>query len=140
MQFFIITQERRALLAGRLITDRNDQIEFLVRKLIPRLTAWFACFDAVTQNGARTMGLEAYGLEPGCHADMVILQAADAIEALRTRPARLQVIRRGRVIASTPRSTATLTLGEQQIEVDFAAPENRENRVRENRVRDGFSR
>lgn len=81
-----------------------------------------ACFDAVTGNGARTLGLDGYGLEPGCNADMVILQAADAIEALRTRPPRLQVIRRGRIIASTPRSKATLTLGEESIEVDFAAP------------------
>ena len=81
-----------------------------------------ACFDAVTGNGARTLGLESYGLEPGCYADMVVLQASDSIEALRTRPARLYVIRRGRVIASTPRSSATLILGEQQIEVDFSTP------------------
>jgi cytosine deaminase len=82
-----------------------------------------ACFDAVTCNGARTLGLESYGLEPGCHADMVVLQASDTIEALRTRPARLYVIRRGRIIASTPRTNASLTLGEQQIEVDFSRPE-----------------
>jgi len=81
-----------------------------------------ACFDAVTRNGARTLGLEAYGLEPGCHADMVVLQASDSVEALRTGPPRLQVIRRGRIIASTPRSAVTLTLGAQQIEVDFATP------------------
>ncbi len=81
-----------------------------------------ACFDAVTRNGARTLGLEHYGLEAGCHADMVVLQASDTIEALRTHPARLHVIRRGRVIASTPRSTATLTLGDHQVDVDFAAP------------------
>ena len=86
-----------------------------------------ACFDAVTRNGARTLGLEHYGLDPGCHADMVVLQASDAIEALRTHPARLHVIRRGRVIASTPRSTTTLSLGERQVEVDFAAP-NQEHR------------
>ena len=82
-----------------------------------------ACFDAVTGNGARTLGLESYGLEPGCHADMVVLQASDTIEALRTRPARLHVIRRGRVIATTPKSHATLNLGEQQIEVDFSRPQ-----------------
>jgi cytosine deaminase len=53
---------------------------------------------------------------------MVVLQAADPIEALRTRPARLHVIRRGRVIASTPKTNATLNLGEQRIEVDFSPP------------------
>lgn len=82
-----------------------------------------ACFDAVTCNGARTLGLDAYGLEPGCNADMVVLQACDSIEALRTRPARLYVIRRGRVIASTPKTHATLSLGEQKIEVDFSPTE-----------------
>jgi cytosine deaminase len=82
-----------------------------------------ACFDAVTRNGAHTLGLESYGLEPGCHADMVVLQASDTIEALRTRPPRLYVIRRGRVIATTPKSHATLNLGEQQIEVDFSRPQ-----------------
>jgi cytosine/creatinine deaminase len=81
-----------------------------------------ACFDAVTRNGARTLELQSYGIEPGCHADMVVLQASDTIEALRTHPARLHVIRRGRVIASTPKTHATLTLGEQHIEVDFSRP------------------
>jgi cytosine/creatinine deaminase len=65
------------------------------------------CFDAVTRNPARIMGLEGYGLEPGCHADMVVLQAADPIEAIRLKATRLFVIRRGEVIATTePRSTA----------------------------------
>jgi len=45
------------------------------------------------------MGLEGYGLEKGCNADMVILQAADPIEALRLKPNRLFVIRRGKIIA-----------------------------------------
>ena len=60
------------------------------------------CFAAVTENGAKTLGLEGYGLAPGCHADMVILQAGDVLEALRLRPARLAVIRRGKIIAETP--------------------------------------
>ena len=82
-----------------------------------------ACFDAVTANGARVLGLEGYGLEPGCHADMVVLQAADPVEALRTRPARLQVIRRGKVLATTPRTETTLVLGDETIGVDFSRPE-----------------
>ena len=61
-----------------------------------------ACFAAVTTSGAKTLGLEGYGLSPGCKADMVILQAGDVLEALRLRPARLAVIRRGKVIAETP--------------------------------------
>lgn len=61
-------------------------------------------FDALTVNSARTMGLAGYGLEKGCNADLVILQASDTLEALRLKPNRLAVIRRGKVIArSTPR-------------------------------------
>ena len=30
-------------------------------------------FDAITVNSAKTMGLEGYGLEKGCNADLVIL-------------------------------------------------------------------
>ncbi|QKK34385.1 amidohydrolase family protein (plasmid) [Rhizobium indicum] len=61
-------------------------------------------FDALTVNSAKTMGLEGYGLEKGCSADLVILQASDTLEALRLKPNRLAVIRRGKVIArSAPR-------------------------------------
>ena len=41
------------------------------------------CFDAVTVNPAKAMHLEGYGLEKGCNADMVMLQAQDPIEAIR---------------------------------------------------------
>ncbi len=81
------------------------------------------CFEAVTINAAKAMGLEGYGLEPGCHADLVVLQASDPVEALRLRPARLQVVRRGRVIAETPPVAATLTLGHDTGTVDFSRPQ-----------------
>ncbi|MBX4957509.1 amidohydrolase family protein [Rhizobium lentis] len=61
-------------------------------------------FDALTVNSARTMGLEGYGIEKGCNADLVILQARDTLEALRLKPNRLAVIRRGKIVArSAPR-------------------------------------
>ena len=60
-------------------------------------------FDAVTEIPARILGLEGYGLAVGAHADMVLLQAADPIEAVRLRATRLFVIRRGKIIARTPR-------------------------------------
>jgi cytosine deaminase len=61
-------------------------------------------FDALTVNSAKTMGLAGYGLERGCNADLIILQASDTLEALRLKPNRLAVIRRGKVIArSAPR-------------------------------------
>jgi len=81
------------------------------------------CFEAVTVNAAKVMGLEGYGLEPGCHADLVVLQAADPVEALRLRPARLQVVRRGRVIAETPPVAARLALGHDTGTVDFSRPQ-----------------
>lgn len=76
-------------------------------------------YEAVTLNGARVLGLEGYGLEPGCWADMVILQAKDPHEALRLKPARLYVIRRGKVVAQTPPVRTRLELDDKAIEVDF---------------------
>ncbi len=76
-------------------------------------------FEAVTTNGAKILGLEGYGLTPGCHADMVILQAGDPQEALRLKPARLFVIRRGKVISETSPVVSRLQLAEKTIEVDF---------------------
>jgi cytosine/creatinine deaminase len=68
------------------------------------------CFDAVTVNPAKAMHLESYGLEKGCKADMVVLQARDPIEAVRLKANRLFVIRRGRVIAETAERLTTLHL------------------------------
>ncbi len=79
-------------------------------------------FEAVTYNGAKVMGLEGYGLEPGCRADMVILQASNPHEALRLKPARLFVIRRGKIIAQTPPVVSRLELEKETIEVDFRFP------------------
>jgi len=76
-------------------------------------------FAAVTVNGAKVLGLEGYGLTPGCNADMVILQAASELEALRLRPARLWVIRRGKVVSRTPEVMANVDLGEGEELVDF---------------------
>ncbi len=78
-----------------------------------------SCFDAVTVNAARVMGLVDYGLTSGCRADFVLLQARSAVEALRLRPPRLRVIRRGRLLASTPPVVATLGLAGRPAQVDW---------------------
>jgi cytosine deaminase len=68
------------------------------------------CFMAVTENPAAILGLEGYGLAPGCYADLVVLQARDPVDAIRRRARRLQVLRRGRVIAKTAPLTTELDL------------------------------
>ena len=78
------------------------------------------CFDAVTVNPAKAMGLEGYGLDVGCNADMVLIQAADPIEAIRLKARRLAVIRRGKVIAETPAQVATLSLDGRPATIDPA--------------------
>ncbi|MEK1892770.1 MAG: amidohydrolase family protein [Rhizobium sp.] len=75
-------------------------------------------FDAITVNSAKTMGLEGYGLEKGCNADLVILQAADPLEALRLKPTRLGVIRRGKVIARSMPRIAELSLDGRPARID----------------------
>jgi cytosine deaminase len=86
------------------------------------LDAMGACFDAVTCNAARLLGLEGYGIEPGCNADLVLLEARDKVEAIRTRAARLAVLRRGRVISRAPARRATLALEGRPGTVDFLHP------------------
>ncbi|SEA36211.1 amidohydrolase family protein [Paraburkholderia sartisoli] len=78
-----------------------------------------ACFDAVTVNAARILGLEGYGIEPGCEANLVVLDARDPAEAIRLRAARLAVIRRGKVVSRMPAATAALTLENRPSSVDF---------------------
>ncbi len=78
-----------------------------------------ACFDAVTVNAARVMGLQDYGLAVGCNADFVLLQARSPADALRLRAPRLAVVRRGKVIARTPPATATLALAGRPTQVDW---------------------
>jgi cytosine deaminase len=77
-------------------------------------------FNAITVNAAKVLHLDDYGLETGRNADMVVLQAQDPREAIRLRANRLFVVRRGRVIARTPRQQTTVYQGEIMSEVDFA--------------------
>ncbi|MEI7969508.1 MAG: amidohydrolase family protein [Betaproteobacteria bacterium] len=81
-----------------------------------------ACFRAVTETPARILGLEGYGLAPGCHADFVLLQAGDPVEALRLRATRLAVVRRGRIVARMAPATASLHLPGRPRETAFRTP------------------
>ncbi|MCB1902183.1 MAG: amidohydrolase family protein [Rhodocyclaceae bacterium] len=77
------------------------------------------CFSAVTETPAAILGLEGYGIAPGCRADLVLLQAADPVEAIRLRATRLMVMRAGRVIARTPPALARLDLPGRPSELDW---------------------
>lgn len=73
-------------------------------------TAMRHCFEAVTTQAARIMGLEGYGLVVGNHADFVLLHARDPVEALRLRAQRLRVYRRGRLLAQSGSPVSQLHL------------------------------
>ncbi len=69
-----------------------------------------ACFAMVTEENARILNLADYGLRPGARASLVVLDAADPIEALRLRAPRRAVIANGRVVAEAPRGGSRLDL------------------------------
>jgi len=75
-------------------------------------------FDCVTKHPAKALGLEGYGVEKGCKADFVLLQAKDTIEAIRLKATRLAVIRSGKVISQTPPRIAHLSLEGRPESVD----------------------
>jgi len=81
-----------------------------------------ACFDAVTVNNARILGLDGYGLEPGRRASFVLLQARSPAEAIRLRAPRLLVVRDGRVLARTAPHEVALFLPGRSAAVDFTHP------------------
>ena len=56
-------------------------------------------FEMVTRINAEIMGLNNYGLKPGCLASFVILDASSAEEAIRLRADRLYVIAKGKIVA-----------------------------------------
>ena len=81
--------------------------------------AW--CFQAVTENSAKIMGLDGYGIAVGCNANFNILQAQNSIEAVRLRAHRINIIRQGRVIASNGEISTDLFLEGRPQKVDPAS-------------------
>ena len=81
-----------------------------------------ACYDAVTSNAARVMHLDGYGIEVGCDASFVLLQARDVTEAIRLRANRLKVWRKGKVVAHTPEALSRLSVSGRPGSVAFLAP------------------
>jgi cytosine deaminase len=76
------------------------------------------CFDLVTSEPARIMGLRDYALQVGANASLVVLEASDPIEAIRLRATRLAVISKGKVVARTPPRRASVSLPGREAVVD----------------------
>ena len=68
------------------------------------------CFTMVTEENAKIMHLDGYGLAQGDTASLVVLDAGSSIEALRLRPDRLCVIAKGKVVSRQARNDARLAL------------------------------
>jgi cytosine deaminase len=85
-----------------------------------------ACFDAITENAAKVMHLQGYGLQPGCDASFVLLQAKDAVEAIRLRATRLKVWKQGKLLAESARAESALHLQGRGARTDFTISSRRQ--------------
>jgi len=60
-----------------------------------------AAFDMPRTNAARLWPLPDYGIHVGAEANLVVLDARNAVEALRRQPDRRYVIRKGNILTET---------------------------------------
>lgn len=65
--------------------------------------------ELVTTNPARAIGLADYGLAEGCRADLVVLDARDPAQAITEQAEKLWVIKAGKVVARSTRTSEILT-------------------------------
>jgi cytosine deaminase len=77
--------ERAMLIGMRYNLRRDDELD--------------VALDTVTQAGARGCGFETYGLEAGCRADLVLVDAQTPAQAMVARPVRRLVVAGGRIVA-----------------------------------------
>jgi cytosine deaminase len=77
--------ERAMLIGLRYNLRRDDELD--------------VALDCVTHAGARGCGFEAYGLLPGCRADLVLLDVHTVAQAVVERPPRRLVVAGGRIVA-----------------------------------------
>ncbi|MBX3567768.1 MAG: amidohydrolase family protein [Rhizobiaceae bacterium] len=68
------------------------------------------CFEMVTTVNAEIMGLGHLGLAVGKRASLVVLDAGNAVEAVRLRPDRLYVVSRGKVVAERGKRDTALSI------------------------------
>ena len=77
--------ERAALLAWRGGARRDQDLA--------------AALELATAGGAAVLGLDGYGLVPGCWADLALVPSETVAEAVVAHPPRSLVLKRGRVVA-----------------------------------------
>ena len=77
--------ERAMILSYRNNFRRDDELERML--------------DICTFGGASVMGAEDYGIEPGCAADLVLMEGETLTEAIVTRAPRRLVLKAGRTVA-----------------------------------------
>ncbi|QFZ81702.1 amidohydrolase family protein [Variovorax paradoxus] len=77
--------ERAMLIGLRYNLRRDDELD--------------VALDTVTHAGARGCGFAAYGLDVGCRADLVLVDAQTTAQAVVSRPVRRLVVSGGRVVA-----------------------------------------
>jgi cytosine deaminase len=65
--------------------------------------AWLP--ELITTNPARALRLRDYGLAEGCRADLVVLDAGDAAQAIAEQAEKLYVIKAGRIVARNTRTS-----------------------------------
>ncbi|UTW13351.1 amidohydrolase family protein [Marinobacterium rhizophilum] len=77
--------ERAMLMGFRSNYRHDDELEMIL--------------DICSFGGARVMGMADYGLEPGCSADFVLVDAETPTHAIVSRPPRSLVCKAGRIVA-----------------------------------------
>ncbi len=77
--------ERAMLLGLRNNFRRDDELDIAL--------------ETITTGAATALRLDDYGLEPGCHADLVLVEAETVAHAIAARPGNRTVIRRGNIVA-----------------------------------------
>jgi cytosine deaminase len=78
--------------------------------------------DMITWNPASALGLEKYGLLPGCRADICAFAAPSEHDAIRLISPRKLVLRGGKIVARTEPERTTVMWNDREELVDFLKP------------------
>jgi len=78
--------------------------------------------DMITWNPASALGLEKYGLLPGCRADLCAFSVPSEMDAIRLVAPRKLVMRGGKIVARTEPERTTVMWNDREELVDFLKP------------------